>query len=102
MKKHFLFIIVALNVLIVNGQMPDTIGIFTVMSFENSSPYLSIVPLPQNIWQIGVPHKTFFNTAYTLPNAIVTDTMNVYPVNNSSAFELIVGNFNTKDRKSVV
>lgn len=89
-----------LSALITNGQFApfkfpgDTLGPFTVISFEEPSPYVTILPLPQNIWQIGAPHKTYFNAAYTLPNAIVTDTMNDYPVNNLSTFELIVGNFN--------
>jgi hypothetical protein len=42
--------------------------------------------LETNIWQIGEPKKTIFNAASTLPNAIVTDTVNYYPINNSSSF----------------
>lgn len=39
-----------------------------------------------NIWQIGPPNKLVFDSAYTLPNALVTDTLNTYPNNNESAF----------------
>ena len=39
-----------------------------------------------NIWQIGKPSKTLFNKAATLPNALVTDTLNTYPKNNKSTF----------------
>lgn len=39
-----------------------------------------------NIWQIGPPQKVIFNSSSTLPNAIVTDTINTYPVNDSSSF----------------
>lgn len=39
-----------------------------------------------NIWQIGKPHKTIFDTAATEPNVIVTDTINKYPSNNTSSF----------------
>ncbi|HYG52497.1 MAG TPA: hypothetical protein VD905_16410 [Flavobacteriales bacterium] len=39
-----------------------------------------------NIWQIGPPTKNLFNAAYTVPNVIVTDTMNPYPVNDTSSF----------------
>lgn len=39
-----------------------------------------------NIWQIGPPQKAIFNSAATLPNVIVTDTINNYPVNNISRF----------------
>ena len=41
-----------------------------------------------NIWQIGKPQKTFFNSAYSLPYAIVTDTVSPYPVNDTSVFYL--------------
>lgn len=43
---------------------------------------------PSNIWQIGKPQKTFFDSAYSKPNAIVTDTINFYSVNNISSFVL--------------
>ena len=72
----------------------DTLGPFTVISFEEPSPYIKILPLSQNIWQIGTPQKTLFNASYTLPKAIVTDTINNYPINNLSTFELIIGQFN--------
>jgi hypothetical protein len=72
----------------------DTIGIWTVINFEEPSPYIHINPASQNIWQIGEPQKAFFNQAYSVPNAVVTDTLNYYPVNNASSFDLYVGEFN--------
>jgi hypothetical protein len=39
-----------------------------------------------NVWQIGPPQKTIFNSAATVPNVIVTDTVNAYPANNTSSF----------------
>jgi Secretion system C-terminal sorting domain len=39
-----------------------------------------------NIWQIGRPQKTVFDSASTLPNAIVTDTLLQYPTNTTSRF----------------
>ncbi|MCX6268697.1 MAG: T9SS type A sorting domain-containing protein, partial [Bacteroidetes bacterium] len=49
----------------------------------------------KNIWQIGTPHKQFFNQSYSVPNAMVTDTSNVYPTNNYSSFDLYIGSFNS-------
>lgn len=43
-----------------------------------------------NTWQIGTPLKTTFNSAYTIPYALVTDTMNSYPTNNTSSFEFTI------------
>lgn len=39
-----------------------------------------------NIWQIGHPQKIIFNNASTVPNVIVTDTINNYPINDTSRF----------------
>ena len=41
---------------------------------------------PNNIWQIGSPQKIVFDSAYSIPNAIVTDTINSYPLNDTSSF----------------
>jgi hypothetical protein len=100
MKKYLLLLLMVLPVLQSVGQWTpykdfgDTIGPVTVISFEEPTSYVTILPLQNNIWQIGAPHKIFFDAAYSLPNAIVTDTMNDYPLNNFSSFELIAGQFN--------
>lgn len=46
-----------------------------------------------NIWEIGAPQKTLFNLASTLPNALMTDTIDYIPVNNTSSFEYKFGVF---------
>lgn len=43
-----------------------------------------------NIWQLGTPSKPIFNSAYSAPLALVTDTLNNYPNNNTSSFSFIV------------
>lgn len=43
-----------------------------------------------NIWQIGVPQKPIFNSASTLPGALVTDTINSYPPDNISRFQFVI------------
>ena len=45
---------------------------------------------PNNIWQIGTPSKTIFNSAYNAPLALVTDTLNTYPNGNASSFEIVM------------
>jgi hypothetical protein len=39
-----------------------------------------------NIWKIGTPSKIVFNSANSAPLAILTDTFNTYPINNTSSF----------------
>ncbi len=43
-----------------------------------------------NSWQIGKPQKIKFDSAYSVPNAMVTDTINTYPINDTSIFYLKV------------
>ena len=64
------------------------------ITFEEPYEYLILDTSSQNIWQIGRPQKTFFDSAYSPPNAIVTDTINFYPVNCNSHFDLKIGQFN--------
>lgn len=57
----------------------DSINLFRI-SIDTTIPY--------NIWQIGQPQKNIFYTAHTLPNSIITDTLNPYPIDNNSVFYL--------------
>lgn len=41
---------------------------------------------PQNLWQIGHPQKSLFDSAASPLNAIITDTIHPYPINNYSVF----------------
>jgi hypothetical protein len=43
-------------------------------------------------WQIGPPQKTLFNSASTVPNVIITDTINSYRTNDTSSFRIRILN----------
>lgn len=46
-----------------------------------------------SVWQIGPPDKeVHFKDASTIPNVIVTDTINPYPINDTSRFEVKILN----------
>jgi len=101
MRHFIIFFSLMSTVMFSTAQVPvsnypgDTIGIWTIISFEEPSEDLFIDPSPDNLWQIGIPQKPYFNQAYTVPNAIVTDTINWYPVNNLSFFDLYINEINT-------
>jgi len=86
MKKiPLLFIVIMALPLLTTAQF------FQVINFDDGQNmnFLNIDhSLPANVWQIGKPQKPFFDSAYSAPNAIVTDTINSYPVNNLSVFYL--------------
>ena len=68
--------------------------VLDTITFEEPYEYITIDTSGQNIWQIGEPNKIFFDSAYSINNAIVTDTLNFYPANNNSYFDLKIGAFN--------
>lgn len=100
MKKYFLLILGLtgywfLPVQSFSQKYPgDTLEIFTVINFENPTTDINNPNVPGNLWQIGTPQKSFFNAAYSMPNAMVTDTINPYPPSNHSWFDLFIGEFN--------
>jgi hypothetical protein len=59
------------------------------IDFETNNDLIKIdTSQSDNIWQIGVPSKILFNSGYYAPKAIVTDTLNNYPINNLSTFQI--------------
>lgn len=51
--------------------------------------YKDTIANPNCLWEVGHPTKTVFTSAYSNPNAIVTDKLNPVPANDTSAFYLI-------------
>jgi hypothetical protein len=52
----------------------------------SNSIFIQLDTSSANIWQIGRPQKSLFDSAATFPNALVTDTLNYYPDSNVSRF----------------
>ena len=66
-----------------------TFGTGGSLAFDDTSTtkYFYIdTTIATNIWQVGSPDKIIFDSAYSAPRAMVTDTVNYYPVNNYSTF----------------
>lgn len=95
MKKILLIISLSLITSFLSAQLP--LGYYESIFFDPPSPvYITInvtdtilqidTSFVGNIWQIGKPRKTILDSAYSNPNAIVTDTIYNYPPNNLSAF----------------
>ncbi len=60
------------------------------LNFEDTTAlqkvFIDTISHPNNIWQIGAPLKTIFNSAYSVPNVIVTNKTNHYSTNDTSSF----------------
>jgi len=100
MKKTLIILTLLFNCIPLFSQnenklnLGDIIGIWYVINFDDSVNYIYLDSSAQNIWQMDHPQKTFFNAAYSAENAMVTDTLNPYPTNTYSYFDLYIGQFN--------
>src|SRR5687768_4104081 len=93
MKKIYLTVLLLFSTFIsVRSQWLFTQYFDGADTAYESSLNISIDTAAGNIWQIGIPQKVIFDSAATVPNAIVTDTINNYPVNNTSTFTISVLN----------
>lgn len=99
MKKIKLLTILLLLNLSAFSQIDPFEGIanFDSCKFESQCGLYKPDTSSQNIWQIGKPAKPFFDTAYSQPNALVTDTINPYPNANHSYFDLRIRNLYVAD-----
>jgi hypothetical protein len=87
MKKLLLTISLSLIIGTSFGQLGSWGTDFESPSFQlNSSNrfYVDTISNPNSKWQIGHPNKNVFNTAFSYLNALVTDTLNVIPQNDTS------------------
>lgn len=93
MKYFYTFTLLLLSHLGL-GQITSDLGIYDIDScnFEISTLDLEIDTSSQNLWQIGVPNKPFFDTAYSAPNAIFTDSINPYASDVNCYFDVIIPN----------
>jgi len=87
MKRRLqLITILTLLIKISFGQTFDTINFEQVLPLQNLT--IDTISNLNNIWQIGVPNKAIFNNAHSTPNVIITDTINPYPINDTSIFTI--------------
>lgn len=64
-----------------------------IYTFEDTAHWHSLsidtINYPYNSWQIGHPQKNTIDNAFSQPNVIITDTLDSYPPNNISVFEIV-------------
>ncbi len=87
MKKTATLLLICLSI-IGRAQFITPLAIGDSTNFEVNASLVHIDTTAGNIWQIGIPQKTFFGNALSVPYAIMTDTINSYPINNLSSFTI--------------
>jgi hypothetical protein len=92
MKQLYLSMLCFLIFISSEAQIITFWGIHDVDScrFETPCGLTQLYSGPDNIWQRGRPQKPFFDSAYSLPYAMVTDTINPYRNSVDSYFDLIL------------
>jgi hypothetical protein len=93
MKKQITFFIILLCFCTVNLKAQIDYGWYVnpvfQCDFETTCPKINLHPeVPYNLWQVGIPSKTVFDSAYSPQRALVTDTSNTYPMGNDSWFDV--------------
>ncbi len=92
MKKSVLAIILLIMSFFKGyGQCVETNYFSTLLNFEDTTGYYDCLIQRDstdtvNRWQIGIPTKAVFDSAYSPVNVIVTDTANTYKPNDTSIF----------------
>lgn len=87
MKKAVLSLLSLLLVVALKAQS------WSPVTFDDTSWHAHIIIDPvqnrNNLWQVGHPQKNLLTSAVSYDKSIVTDTINSYPVNDTSSFEFI-------------
>lgn len=89
MKKLILPTILLCLSFTLKAQVREYFPLDTINFEYNTMEIVIDTTQANNIWQVGLPSKTFFNQAYTQPFAILTDTSNNYPINDISSFYIM-------------
>jgi hypothetical protein len=82
MRIHFLLILFFGPVSSLFAQIYEPLGnlkFHDTLSLEPLHNWIDIPDSNNNIWQIGKPQKTIFNSAFQGNLALITDTLNPYP-----------------------
>ncbi|MGD0712010.1 MAG: T9SS type A sorting domain-containing protein [Bacteroidales bacterium] len=98
MKKILLitFLAFIMNACLLIGTAKAQQFYYDTVSFEKHASEIVIDTTGGNLWQIGKPQKTFFNSAHSGTKAILTDTINDYTPNDTSSFIYIIRNLYTQ------
>lgn len=86
MKNLFTLLLFAITSFTIQAQLNCEFDNPSSFSCQNLS--IDTLSNPNNIWQIGPPQKVELNSAYSVPNVIITDTISPYPTNDTSYFEI--------------
>ncbi|MGL5889678.1 MAG: hypothetical protein ACRC3B_07330, partial [Bacteroidia bacterium] len=86
MKKNVLLCFLLVLSITANAQL-----VYTQYFDGNDTQPLIYSVDSSGVWQVGAPQKTIFNAAASIPNVLVTDTVNACAVNADASAEFPLG-----------
>jgi len=92
MKKGLIFSLLVLIVITTNNSKTIAQNTYDTISFETPTSKIIIDSMSSKVWQIGSPGKIFFNAPHSGLKAILTDTVNNYPKNDTASFIYVIRN----------
>jgi hypothetical protein len=93
MRIHILLILYIGSVSSLFAQIYEPFGDLKFQDTLSLDPLHDWIEIPDsnnNIWQIGEPQKTIFNSAYQNNLALITDTLNPYPDSIDNCFVISI------------
>jgi hypothetical protein len=84
--RNFFTLLLVLNSNLLFSQFCDDYCLYFEDTICLNRLTIDTISVSNNLWQIGQPNKPAFNPVPSTVNAIVTDTINSYPINNYSVF----------------
>lgn len=88
MKKLIFAALISCCTFSLSSQVREYFPLDTINFEYNTWEVVIDTTQTNNIWQVGVPSKAMFDQAFTGSLAIVTDTLDYYPISNISSFHL--------------
>ncbi|MGE5316384.1 MAG: T9SS type A sorting domain-containing protein [Chloroflexota bacterium] len=89
MKKIYALVFLSFLTVGAFAQIVPFEGIYDVDSCDFETPcHLVNSDTAGNLWQLGAPDKLTFTESYSIPYAMITDTVNPYPTGADAWFEL--------------
>lgn len=85
-----LLLLPTLLMLLAQGMSQSVVVISDTVTFDSLMPSYIILDTTQanNVWQVGAPSKLNFNSAWSAPNALMTDTLLPFLPGNTSSFTI--------------
>ncbi|NQU33549.1 MAG: T9SS type A sorting domain-containing protein [Bacteroidetes bacterium] len=91
MKRKLSILIILISLFFIL-QKTNAQYTYDSVSFETRTSKIIIDTTGNNIWQIGTPDKVFFDAAHSGEKTILTDSVNSYPLNDTSSFIYVIRN----------